>query len=185
MVVTTALAVIAAVVPACTFLVDFVTKDAPFDDPTARDANAESAAAPDVAADVARPVSCTNGIKDGDETDVDCGGRCAPCGVGQGCGVDAGCATGTCLAGVCCKAVTDDRSTGQIAGTANVCCVTSDEVPVGKTMCGTGVNYSCSYATVDASPCVHAAEGAGNNGTACCIIHCVRYVCTAADAGPG
>ncbi len=43
------------------------------------------------------PDGCNNGAKDGDETDVDCGGSCMDqCGNGQGCGGDEDCATGSC-----------------------------------------------------------------------------------------
>jgi len=45
--------------------------------------------------------SCTDGLQDGDETDVDCGGACAPCDAGQGCATDADCLTGYCMAAVC------------------------------------------------------------------------------------
>ncbi len=41
--------------------------------------------------------TCTDGIKDGAETDVDCGGiRCAPCAIGQGCLVDSDCTNQNC-----------------------------------------------------------------------------------------
>jgi hypothetical protein len=37
------------------------------------------------------PTWCSDGVRDGDETDVDCGGHCAPCGPRMGCLVDADC----------------------------------------------------------------------------------------------
>jgi hypothetical protein len=43
--------------------------------------------------------SCTNGALDninGDETDVDCGGPCSSCAVGQMCAIDADCSSGSC-----------------------------------------------------------------------------------------
>jgi hypothetical protein len=40
--------------------------------------------------------SCTDGIRDGSETGVDCGGSCGPCAVGQSCGGPADCASGYC-----------------------------------------------------------------------------------------
>jgi hypothetical protein len=41
--------------------------------------------------------TCQDGIKDGSETGVDCGGSCTDkCSVGQGCGGDSDCATGDC-----------------------------------------------------------------------------------------
>lgn len=45
--------------------------------------------------------ACDNGVLDGDETDVDCGGSCSPCGNGDACSVDADCQSGTCDAGTC------------------------------------------------------------------------------------
>ena len=48
--------------------------------------------------------SCDNGIQDGDETDVDCGGSCADqCGTGQGCGGPDDCQSGECGAGMTCE----------------------------------------------------------------------------------
>ena len=37
------------------------------------------------------PGTCTNGVRDGNETDVDCGGSCGQCASGHGCGADADC----------------------------------------------------------------------------------------------
>jgi hypothetical protein len=43
------------------------------------------------------PQRCIDGKKDGDETDVDCGGpTCAPCATGGACGGSADCASGVC-----------------------------------------------------------------------------------------
>lgn len=44
---------------------------------------------------------CTNGQKDGDEVDVDCGGPCTPCALGKVCVLDKDCASGACVSGVC------------------------------------------------------------------------------------
>ncbi|GMH95715.1 hypothetical protein TrVE_jg5792 [Triparma verrucosa] len=38
-----------------------------------------------------KSASCENGVVDGDETDIDCGGSCGPCGVGKACSLDADC----------------------------------------------------------------------------------------------
>jgi cellulase/cellobiase CelA1 len=40
-------------------------------------------------------------VKNGTETDKDCGGSCSGCALGKTCGVNADCAQGTCQAGVC------------------------------------------------------------------------------------
>jgi YVTN family beta-propeller protein len=46
--------------------------------------------------------TCTDGAKNGSETDVDCGGSCASdCANGKACGVNADCVSGSCAAGTC------------------------------------------------------------------------------------
>jgi|GEM_PF-5344185 len=45
---------------------------------------------------------CSNGLKDSNEADVDCGGFCnAKCALGKNCGANSDCASGMCLAGIC------------------------------------------------------------------------------------
>ncbi len=39
---------------------------------------------------------CSDNKKDGDETDVDCGGSCKPCPLGEGCDVNSDCSSGYC-----------------------------------------------------------------------------------------
>jgi hypothetical protein len=49
-------------------------------------------------------VSCSDGVKNGEETDVDCGGStCQPCERGKACGWPTDCGTGVCSSGVCCN----------------------------------------------------------------------------------
>jgi hypothetical protein len=48
-----------------------------------------------------QPARCDDGTKNGRETDIDCGGNCAPCAQSQHCGVDADCNDGPCTGGVC------------------------------------------------------------------------------------
>jgi hypothetical protein len=45
--------------------------------------------------------SCTDGVTDGTESDVDCGGTCAGCAIGKACGKSADCDSGVCTAGKC------------------------------------------------------------------------------------
>jgi hypothetical protein len=45
---------------------------------------------------------CANGMQDGDETGVDCGGACGKC-LGVNCANDGECASGHCSDGVCCN----------------------------------------------------------------------------------
>ena len=39
--------------------------------------------------------SCSNGVLDTDETDLDCGGACFPCGTSQKCKIDSDCVKGS------------------------------------------------------------------------------------------
>ena len=51
---------------------------------------------------------CSDGLKNGSETDVDCGGMCKPCGNNKGCLVGADCTSGRCAAGQCVSAACSD-----------------------------------------------------------------------------
>lgn len=44
---------------------------------------------------------CSNGVQDGDETDVDCGGSCGRCSLNQACNGQDDCFTARCNGGVC------------------------------------------------------------------------------------
>lgn len=52
---------------------------------------------------------CVDGVKNGSETDRDCGGQCPPCDARSACHIAADCKTGLCVRGVCtaCTAPTD------------------------------------------------------------------------------
>ncbi len=51
--------------------------------------------------DCQRPTTCTNGEADGEETDLDCGGNCPACAIGQQCIMDGDCVTKNCNVGLC------------------------------------------------------------------------------------
>ena len=61
---------------------------------------------------------CGDGRRDGTESDIDCGGTCATCGVGGACNVDGDCTTGVCDAtNRCARAsCTDGRRNGTETG---------------------------------------------------------------------
>src|SRR5262249_13074124 len=52
---------------------------------------------------------CTDGQKNGVETDVDCGGVCVPCADGRDCAQDADCQSRVCKAGRCLERACDDQ----------------------------------------------------------------------------
>jgi hypothetical protein len=54
------------------------------------------------------PLTCGNEERDGDETDVDCGGSCLPCGPGSPCEGPADCTSTLCDAGLCATPACDD-----------------------------------------------------------------------------
>ena len=47
------------------------------------------------------PVSCSDGVKNGSESDVDCGGSCGDCGLGKDCNVNGDCQSNACAGGTC------------------------------------------------------------------------------------
>ncbi|MFW6067455.1 MAG: hypothetical protein ACOC97_03895 [Myxococcota bacterium] len=52
--------------------------------------------------------ACDDGIHNGDETDVDCGGDCAPCEDGSGCAAADDCDSGVCAMDICQAPACDD-----------------------------------------------------------------------------
>jgi len=85
-------------------------------DPTPLDTDTDTAptTAADETADETAGDACQDGMMSGDETDVDCGGACEPCGNGQGCGGAADCASMLCDEGTC---VDPSCTDGMIGGT--------------------------------------------------------------------
>ena len=66
-------------------------------DAAAADSAAADSAVPDAIMPDLPPPTCTDGKKNGDETDVDCGGAtCPACGKGKDCGKSADCLSGVC-----------------------------------------------------------------------------------------
>jgi hypothetical protein len=45
--------------------------------------------------------TCTDGVKNGSESDVDCGGTCPACGTDKSCSLPADCTSGVCTGGKC------------------------------------------------------------------------------------
>ena len=52
-------------------------------------------------AGVCQPPSCSDGLQNGDESDVDCGGSCPACPIGGSCVIGGDCTTGICEGSVC------------------------------------------------------------------------------------
>ena len=79
---------------------DLARTDAAMDDLGADDLGADDAGIADASAD-ARLGDCADEVRNGDESDVDCGGRCAPCGNGARCGGESDCLSGRCVEDEC------------------------------------------------------------------------------------
>lgn len=89
----------------------------------------------------ARFSTCSDGVKNGTEADIDCGGAtCGRCGVGQGCAEDSDCSDGlTCASGTC--VMNCSASSVKILGTRNPT-ITPAIVPAGST-----ATVNCRYPT--------------------------------------
>ena len=84
------------------------------------------------------PASCSDGTRDGDETDLDCGGACPKCGLGRTCLAPTDCASGSCTDALCTCAALDDCPSEQncVAGAcvpaAASCAATKTAIPTAK-----------------------------------------------------
>jgi hypothetical protein len=94
--------------------------------------------------------TCTDGVKDGDETDVDCGGSCPPCGDGMVCEHDADC-------------VAADRCVNRVCRTASC----AGPGSCGQPGCGACGGTTCSAAVTCWSGCC-------NERGECCPSTCVN-----------
>jgi len=68
--------------------------------------------------------SCSDGVKNGNETDVDCGGggACSGCAAGKVCSVGTDCTSGNCVDGVCCNSLCDGFCVRcDLSGTLGTC----------------------------------------------------------------
>jgi hypothetical protein len=130
--------------------------------------------------DGAATPTCSDGVKNGTESDVDCGGSCAPCADGKHCGAAAECTTGQCTGGTCCSTHTYDKTTGPVAGLTTLCCENGDDL-LTYSDCGTG----SSHAVFPAGNCAFASEGGDNGGNACAAITCQASTCSKSCQGTG
>ena len=106
------------------------------------------------------PASCSNGARDGDETDIDCGGSCGPCQRGQLCSLGQDCAApdtctadGTCgLPASCANGNKDEYETDVDCGGSCDPCARGQRCErhgdcESEAVCGTGSGAVCKRAT--------------------------------------
>jgi hypothetical protein len=92
-----------------------------------------------------------DGIKNGSETDVDCGGPCQDCGYNKLCSTGADCNTGVCTSGRCAANCTNKKKDGNetgvdCGGACSACTSCSDGVKNGQESdkdCGGGYCADC------------------------------------------
>ncbi len=112
---------------------------------------------------------CNDQIKNGDETGVDCGGKCGPCNLGEGCRVDKDCDEGNCKGGVCtafpCDNGMKDEAETDVdcgGGTCRKCSggrTCADATDCFSGMCVAATNTCFSLATVSFADAVHYPSG--------------------------
>jgi len=116
--------------------------------------------------------TCDDGVQNGNETDVDCGGgTCGQCTQGQGCGAEGDCTTGFCFDAVCCDVACGATCTScNLPGTVGSCTV----VPAGEPddACPAEPESSCSTTGL--------CDGAGS-----CALHPAGTVCAPATCTNG
>jgi hypothetical protein len=117
--------------------------------------------------------SCTNGIQDGSETDVDCGGNaCTGCKTGGRCTVAHDCKSGTCKTGVCsaeaaasCEDGTRNGDETDVDCGGAVCAACAK----GKTCVSEAdcLSYVCDAGTCAAATCTDAVRNGDETDTDC------------------
>lgn len=110
--------------------------------------------------------TCADGVKNGEETAVDCGGdACGPCPDGAACAVDADCLGGSCNAGGVCEQAT-------------VTCLPVGEDPTCADCTQNGVETDVDCGGDTCLPCA-VGQGCGNDAD-CLSAHCEGGQCVSA-----
>lgn len=127
--------------------------------------------------------SCADGILNGDETDVDCGGStCAACGDGSSCSAGSDCTSGVCSGGTCQAASCSDGV--QNGSETDIDCGGGVCAP-----CGLGQNCSnggdCATGTCSAGICVLPQCSNGIQDGDETDVDCGGASCPACDVGQG
>ena len=108
---------------------------------------------------------CADGVHDGDETDVDCGGSCGTCAIGKLCAVATDCASGFCSASTC------------AAKPPGMTC--NDNAQCGSGICGANGQGNCCAAACTAGSGTCAWTGC--DGTGACVYPGTTIACDAAS----
>jgi len=118
--------------------------------------------------DAVDPPACDDGVQNGEESDLDCGGNCAPCANGEGCSADTDCTSGYCDQGTsqcttptCSDLVVNGDETDQDCGGSCPKCAEGAGCAVASD-CQTG---SCTGSVCVSTPsCQDILEAGGSTG---------------------
>jgi len=118
-----------------------------------------------------QPDTCSDGIKNVDETGVDCGGNCSGCGVGSECTSGSDCQTGKCEQGLCAEASCDDgllngTETAQDCGGGRCPACAMGQACVATSDCAQGVCLDAVCSEAPAS-CSDGEKNAGESDIDC------------------
>jgi len=116
--------------------------------------------------------TCDDGVQNGNETDVDCGGdTCGQCAQGQGCAAPGDCTTDFCADGACCENVCGNACYScNLPGTAGLCII----VPVGEP------DDACPAEPASSCGTTGLCDGGGS-----CTLHPANTVCVPASCTNG
>jgi hypothetical protein len=124
--------------------------------------------------------TCSDGVQNGTETDVDCGGSCPPCADTKHCTVAADCTSGNCFGygpGTCVSCsdgVKDGNETGVDCG-GSTCDLMGKRCAVGA---GCTIGADCTTGYCQAGACALKPDGtACNASTECVNAHCLLDIC--------
>ena len=115
------------------------------------------------------PMGCTSGAKDGDETDVDCGGSCAPCGTGKMCKRGTDCDSGSCTNQVCDGPSCSDGKKNGVETDVDCGGANCAKCPDGKA-CNLGTDCqsgTCNNNVCKPSPCSNGAKDGAETDVDC------------------
>jgi hypothetical protein len=125
------------------------------------------------------PASCADKVKNGDETDLDCGGSCGPCGNGKACSMAVDCSSGVCSSNVCQAPTCSDGVKNGAEG--DVDCGAACPTKCGPNL-GCKTNSDCVGGQCSGSTCLATCtDGTLNNGES--DIDCGGPMCSGCDTG--
>lgn len=116
------------------------------------------------------PMTCDNGVQDGDETYFDCGGPCKPCFPGESCKVDEDCQSKQCKESLCTApsstdGVQNDGETGKDCGCAS--CVKKCETGEGCSSSEDCISAVCYAGVCQPATCTDATVNGDETGEDC------------------